>query len=619
MQNIIKILIDLKKELYRFDQAQQGDDVVLDITIVENGVPKDLAKEKVELIYINANNTVASVVGDNVVINGNNVKITCPRDCTRSYGIAKFQLRIVSTYQVSTFPLALTIVPGVSQGQQISQNIATIIEDLTKKNIECKETLDSLNAWVAAHGDIVAIDTRLTAAENNIGNHTSQLAEKANLINWELQNKIRTNKPIFTIIDDDGHMAVKEKLVPLANKYNFKFTSAIIGSWVEDSDPRHMRVNDIKDLYNMGHEIASHSYGHIHMDTTTESELKSDFERMGKFIKSMGINYSNLVYPFGARNDSAINVVRNYVRGARTTAYGINYAPIQTWDLRVINGSTTDYDTLSTDKERVQYLKNELDKAYQNKGWAIYASHIYMDGNNHEYIIEELVKYAQSLGMEIVTFNEGLNRFGNIIDIGRYFDYDVDSREYYVLGVNSEVRSSFNNVPLRRVADVSNSTPPNYFKLGDVYIRRVTYANKTGFPEKEGVLTVDLAGAIAYNQYATQTYEPVGTGRIYKRYALDSNAWSEWELITPMKVITGVTSSSAVTQFPNNTVSIFRVSYANRNGFPGNTPGILTTQRLFEDSYASQEYKQINNNDIYRRYWQVETNTWSEWTKVSAI
>lgn len=440
-----------------------------------------------------------------------------------------------------------------------------------------------------------------------------QLDEKANLINWELQNKIRTNKPIFTIIDDDGHMAVKEKLVPLANKYNFKFTSAIIGSWVEDSDPRHMRVNDIKDLYNMGHEIASHSYGHIHMDTTTESELKSDFERMGKFIKSMGINYSNLVYPFGARNDSAINVVRNYVRGARTTAYGINYAPIQTWDLRVINGSTTDYDTLSTDKERVQYLKNELDKAYQNKGWAIYASHIYMDGNNHEYIIEELVKYAQSLGMEIVTFNEGLNRFGNIIDIGRYFDYDVDSREYYVLGVNSEVRSSFNNVPLRRVADVSNSTPPNYFKLGDVYIRRVTYANKTGFPEKEGVLTVDLAGAIAYNQYATQTYEPVGTGRIYKRYALDSNAWSEWELITPMKVITGVTSSSAVTQFPNNTVSIFRVSYANRNGFPGNTSGILTTQRLFEDSYASQEYKQTNNNDIYRRYWQVETNTWSEW------
>lgn len=182
MQNTIKILIDLKKEIYRFDKAQQGDDVILDITLLENGVPRNLTGETVELIYINANNTVASVTGNRVVINGNNVKITCPRDCTRSYGIAKFQLRIISTYQVSTFPLALTIVPGVDQGQQISQNIATIIEDLTNKNIECKETLDSLNAWVNAHGDIVAIDTRLNDAENNIAENIQQTNNKVDKV-----------------------------------------------------------------------------------------------------------------------------------------------------------------------------------------------------------------------------------------------------------------------------------------------------------------------------------------------------------------------------------------------------------------------------------------------------
>lgn len=177
MQNTIKILVDLKKEIYRFDQAQQGDDVILDLTILENGVAKDLTGETVELIYINANNTIASVTGDKVVVNGNNVKITCPRDCTRSYGIAKFQLKIINTYQVSTFPIALTIVPGVDQNQQISQNISTILEDLTAKNIECGETLNSLNEWVATHGDIVALDTRLTAAEGTIINHTSQLAD----------------------------------------------------------------------------------------------------------------------------------------------------------------------------------------------------------------------------------------------------------------------------------------------------------------------------------------------------------------------------------------------------------------------------------------------------------
>lgn len=180
MQNTIKILIDLKKEMYRFDQAQQGDDVILDITLLENGVAKDLTGETVELIYINANNTVASVTGDNIVVSGSNVKITCPTDCTRSYGIAKFQLKITNTYQVSTFPIALTIVPGVDQGQQISQNISTILEDLTAKNIESNETLDSLNEWVATHGDIVDIDTRLTNAESTIIDHTSQLADIEN-------------------------------------------------------------------------------------------------------------------------------------------------------------------------------------------------------------------------------------------------------------------------------------------------------------------------------------------------------------------------------------------------------------------------------------------------------
>ena len=179
MQNTIKILIDLKKEIYRFDQAQQGDDVILDITLLENGVAKDLTGETVELIYINANNTVASVTGEKIVVNGNNVKITCPTDCTRSYGIAKFQLKVVNTYQVSTFPIALTIVPSVDQNQQISQNISTILEHLTAKNIECDETLDSLNTWVSTHGDIVNLDTRMKSAESQLAENTQEIKSLA--------------------------------------------------------------------------------------------------------------------------------------------------------------------------------------------------------------------------------------------------------------------------------------------------------------------------------------------------------------------------------------------------------------------------------------------------------
>ncbi|WP_346905952.1 hypothetical protein [Clostridium sp.] len=224
MQNTIKILIDLKKEIYRFDKAQQGDDVILDITILENGVPKDLTDETVELIYINANNTVASIAGNSVVINANNVKITCPRDCTRSYGIAKFQLRIISTYQISTFPIALTIVPGVDQGQHISQNIATIIEDLTKKNIECKETLESLNAWVNAHGDIVAIDTRL----NKVENKTIELQAFAQEVIDARKGEVNLKSKIDTIDSQLTDKAQKETVNIINNIVNTKVDKAYV-------------------------------------------------------------------------------------------------------------------------------------------------------------------------------------------------------------------------------------------------------------------------------------------------------------------------------------------------------------------------------------------------------
>jgi hypothetical protein len=200
VENTIKILIDLKKEMYRFDQAQQGDDVILDLTILENGVSKDLTGATIELIYINANNTVASVTGDNIVISGNNVKITCPRDCTRSYGIAKFQLKITSQdKQVSTFPLALTIVPGVDQGQPISQNISTILEELTTMNIKSKETLESLNEWIETHGEMKEQLNNLKIGVRNLlsnGDFTKGLKEWKSSSTGTVLELVKSNFPL---------------------------------------------------------------------------------------------------------------------------------------------------------------------------------------------------------------------------------------------------------------------------------------------------------------------------------------------------------------------------------------------------------------------------------------
>jgi len=166
MQNIISMKIDLKKESYQNNVAQQNDDMVLDINIYGDGDIISLEGATAQLSYINANNTIATISGSEVVVSGNNVKITCPRDCTRSAGIAKMKLVIISaSKQVSTFPIEITVVPDVVQGQEVSGNVATVIEKLINENIICNDTLVRLQNWVATHGDIVDLDSRVDTLE----------------------------------------------------------------------------------------------------------------------------------------------------------------------------------------------------------------------------------------------------------------------------------------------------------------------------------------------------------------------------------------------------------------------------------------------------------------------
>lgn len=199
--NKIPINIDLKNKKFNNYVAQQNDNMLLDINIIENGVAKDLSKETLIVNYVNANNTIAVISGENVIVNGNNVKISCPNDCSRSNGQAKFSLVIKGADgQVSTYPIDITIEKGVIDGQAQSENIATIIEDLNNASLEATQKKNELE-------DVIkTADTTTYATKGEINGVKSDLEHK---VNKEQGKGLSTND--YTTLEKQEVAKIKNK------------------------------------------------------------------------------------------------------------------------------------------------------------------------------------------------------------------------------------------------------------------------------------------------------------------------------------------------------------------------------------------------------------------------
>lgn len=172
----IKIKADTYRQDYNYRECKQNDDIPLEITLFEGGVSLDLSECTVMLNWIKADNTVVAIAGDTINVIDNIVSAILPRDCTRAVGQAKFELVITdnTSKQISTFPLSLEIIGSVIQGQQASNNVATLTEELNNANIAAINTKDELQNVIAT------ADLTTYASQGQMQEVNEQLAEKMN-------------------------------------------------------------------------------------------------------------------------------------------------------------------------------------------------------------------------------------------------------------------------------------------------------------------------------------------------------------------------------------------------------------------------------------------------------
>ena len=140
-----------KKNLLRIE-VNQADDVFFHINLYDNGKPLNLVSGEDTLIinFVNANNTITADSNISKNFNKNLLEIYLNKNCTNSYGVAKMQVTInttkkdVTNRQVTTFPIEIKVNKSIMDGQEVSENVNSMIDDINKATTEGNKVINNI-------------------------------------------------------------------------------------------------------------------------------------------------------------------------------------------------------------------------------------------------------------------------------------------------------------------------------------------------------------------------------------------------------------------------------------------------------------------------------------------
>lgn len=160
------------------------------------------------------------------------------------------------------------------------------------------------------------------------------------LINFVHLGKTLPEKPIILTFDDTTS-DFYENVLPLLEKYDFKATLSVVGSFAESSDPRRLNCTQIKEIYESCRvEISNRSYSLCSLEkrrgaTINEGEsyesyrsvLLCDLEKNQRFLfENCGALPKVFTYPFGLVSEPSLRIVKNAgFKASLGGSHGENY------------------------------------------------------------------------------------------------------------------------------------------------------------------------------------------------------------------------------------------------------------------------------------------------------
>lgn len=243
-----------------------------------------------------------------------------------------------------------------------------------------------------------------------------------------------TDKPIITLVDDDGTTDFINLFKPVLDELSIKATIACIPNQV--GTVGRMTLDELKTLKNEGHDIVSHTFSHdanlgktgvANFDTVTFEQYDLDIRKGYEYMITNDFNASTVVYPYG--NYPAKHLRKIQMAARKYHMYGINsHANNGMNNDKVINTTYLNRDFIK-DSNGIDVYKARIDEIVANNGWYIIGTH----ANDTAYLtagfLKQVLQYGQSKGVAILPFSEAIKIKKNIASVGLFQD---EGQRYWV-------------------------------------------------------------------------------------------------------------------------------------------------------------------------------------------
>ena len=472
----------------------------------------------------------------------------------------------------------------LTEAQQ-TNNMNKDVEAQVNKFISEFENEGTTNLEVVqARGGHTALNERLDENEHGIENN-----EKENFMT-KVRNKTIQSAAVF--IDDDGRREVLTKLKPIFEEEGVPLTLAIISGSV--GKPDFINKTELLEFQEKGWEIASHTVKHPNLQSIGNTQKRNELLDSKKQLEQMGFDVNNIVYPFGADDLVTRNAAREagYKGGTKTTK-GINTIPVSRYSLnRVALGAY-----YATGENTLEYYKSQVDEALEKDGLVIFMTHAWTETHDTEQngFVRDVIQYCKNLGMPIMTLNDAIKQFENIVDSG-------DVNKYTRVSTDGTFTST--NVPSLLSSEVVDfNKPANEYELNKITTQQVKADTANDFPNKEvGTLTTSVIGAY---DWAYQLYNPVFSNTVYKRVWRNSG-WTDFQKITANELnfvdaLNGISATHQMSDLPENKITYATNNIAGGTNYPNNNAGMLTAFNFRDNGWAHEFFKEYNNNKIHIR------------------
>lgn len=429
-----------------------------------------------------------------------------------------------------------------------------------------------------------------------------------------------------TFTDDDGHEEFYTIIRPLCLEKNCKYTSAYVTGSANMTDAQLTQLQ-ADGLF----EFISHSNSHISPDDRTDSELRADFAASVAWLKAHNMNYHGYAAPGGNSNARTRRIIKEYFDYNLSGFEGISTSPLYQFDIPRVTlfAPNTTFD-LST-------YTAWVDKVYEKGGWLVFIGHCWEEEFDPE-MLGDLIDYIQEKGIEIISTAEGVERYGNLVDLGDHSLQNDELHEFLSVGVDGSVASS-GGILIQNDKTVTIDTPIDYFPRDKLTCLAIVNG-ASAFPDAEGgnLWTMRISQLLkngnASDIDSFQLWFPYFHQSIYKRrWNTATNAWGEFTKIGPGD-IPGSIITNANAYIASSTPADFASSYGTVkvvitpiyssnteiSSFPTGTPGYLITYNIqVAGSYGQvrQEYKPQRSNLVFTRWWNGVANNWSAWKRIS--